>query len=277
MNERERWIIYPLLFFALGAALRDKFTQQVTTDRLHAGKIYCEELEVIDSEKPDRIVAKLSSNPPQRGKPNADRYGVFLLIDSEGKELCGVTNNQLQVSRIACNAVTVLDPKDPNRVLALLSAAEAAKPDGTTRRLGSLLLTDSDGVRQFGLADDQLVMRQIICEGLAVVNPEKRGQVLAALGSVPVNPEEEGAKSERYGVLALNNEQFGSLHGNPPQRPLENQPPQEPAEGEVEKPAEDVQEEPKSSSAAEATSEDEGSAEPAKTPADAAESPNDKE
>src|SRR3989337_1572037 len=111
MNERERWIIYPLLFFALGAALRDKFTQQVTTDRLHAGKILGEELQVIDSEKPDRIVAKLSSNPPQRDNPNADRYGVFLLIDSEGKELCGVTNNQLQVSRIACHAGTIIDPQ----------------------------------------------------------------------------------------------------------------------------------------------------------------------
>ncbi|MBL9161966.1 MAG: hypothetical protein JNL18_04405 [Planctomycetaceae bacterium] len=270
MNERERWIIYPLLFFALGAALRDKFTQQVTTDRLHAGKIYCEELEVIDSEKPDRIVAKLSSNPPQRDNPNADRYGVFLLIDSEGKELCGVTNNQLQVSRIACNAVTVLDPKDPNRVLALLTAAEAAKPDGTTRRLGSLLLTDNEGVRQFGLADDQLSMRQIVCEGVAVVNPENRGQVLAALGSVAVQPEGEGAKSERFGVLALNNEQFGSLHGNPPKRPLENQPPRDPAEGDDESPAEGPAADQKPAAGDEADTSGDAD-EPAKTPADAPE------
>jgi hypothetical protein len=275
MNERERWIIYPLLFFALGSALRDKFTQQVTTDRLFAGKIVCEEISVIDSEKPDRIVAQLTSNPPQRGKPNAERYGVFILRDSEDKELCGVTNNQLQVSRIACNAVTVLDPKDPNRVLAILSAAEAAKPDGTTRRLGSLLLTDSDGVRQFGLADDQLVMRQVICEGLAVVNPENSGQVLAALGSVPVKPDKEGDKAERFGVLALNNEQFGSLHGNPPKRPLENQAPKEPAP-EDEEAAEEGKEESKSSPAPDAANEDESSAEPAKTPADAAEGPSDK-
>jgi hypothetical protein len=184
---------------------------------------------VIDSEKPDRIVAKLSSNPPQRGNPSADRYGVFLLIDSEGKELCGVTNNQLIVSRIACNSVAVLDPQDPNRVLALLSAREAAKPNGAARRLGSLLLTDSDGIEQFGIADDQLSMRQIVCEGVAVVNPENRGQVLAALGSVAAKPAGRNAKTERFGVLALNNEQFGSLHGVPPQRPLESQPPQDSA------------------------------------------------
>ena len=224
MNERERWIVYPLLFFALGAGLRDKFTQQVTTDRLFAGKIACEELVVYDSEKPDRPVAKLSSNPPQGNAKNADRYGVFLLIDSEGKELCSVTNNQLLVSRIACNAVSILDPQNANRALALLTSATSAKPDGTSRRIGSLLLTDNEGNEQFGLADDQLSMRQIVCEGVAVVNPEKRDQVLAALGSVSAKPEGKEAKSERFGVLALNNEQFGSLHGNPPRRPLENQP-----------------------------------------------------
>jgi hypothetical protein len=275
MNERERWIIYPLLFFALGAALRDKFTQQVTTDRLHAGKILCEELQVIDSEKPDRIVAKLSSNPPQRDNPNADRYGVFLLIDSEGKELCGVTNNQLQVSRIACNAVTIIDPQNANRALALLTSATGTKPDGASRRLGSLILTDSDGNEQFGIADDQLSMRQIVCEGVAVVNPENRGQVLAALGSVSAKPEGENAKPERFGVLALNNQQFGSLHGNPPRSPLENRPQQqEPeADGEQQEPSEEG-----SSEAApeESTEKPDAAAEPPETPSADAEDAGDK-
>ena len=224
MNERERWIIYPLLFFALGAALRDKFTQQVTTDRVFAGKIQCEEIEVIDSEKPDRIVAKLSSNPPQRGNPNADRYGVFLLIDSEGKELCSVTNNQLLVSRIACNAVQILDPQNVNRGLAVLTSATTAKPDGTTRRLGSLLLTDSDGNEHFGLADDQLSMRKIFCEGVAVVNPDN-GQVLAGLGSVQVKTADGGDEIQRIGVLELNKQPFISVQGNRSTAPLENPPP----------------------------------------------------
>lgn len=39
MTERERWIVYPLLFLALGAAMRDKIfnltrTQQVLCERL---------------------------------------------------------------------------------------------------------------------------------------------------------------------------------------------------------------------------------------------------
>lgn len=44
MTERERWIVYPLLFLALGAALRDKLFEQTNTK-----KIRCQEL-VVTSE-----------------------------------------------------------------------------------------------------------------------------------------------------------------------------------------------------------------------------------
>ena len=220
MSERERWIIYPLLFFALGAALRDKFTHEVRTDRLHAGTVLCEELLVTDSEKPDRVVAKLTSNAPQRNRPTADRFGVFVLIDSEGKELCGVTNNQLQVSQIACNnvisqAVTVVDAQNPGKPLAQLSGAPAAAPDGSVRRVGRLVLTDSEGREHFGLADDQLKMRQIICEGVTVIDPDNPQRTLAALGSLAAPGDDPGGKPQRFGVLALNNQKFNSLLGNP--------------------------------------------------------------
>jgi Asp-tRNA(Asn)/Glu-tRNA(Gln) amidotransferase A subunit family amidase len=92
MNERERWIVYPLLFFALGAALRDKFLQRVTTDELVAKRIVCDELDVRDPAKDGRIVARLTSgSPPGQAGQNADRFGVLVLFDSEGRELCGVT------------------------------------------------------------------------------------------------------------------------------------------------------------------------------------------
>lgn len=219
MSERERWIVYPLLFFALGAALRDKFTHEVRTDRLHAGQIVCEELLVTDSEKPDRIVAKLTSNAPQRGRPDADRFGVLALFDSEGQELCGVTNNQLQVSQISCRNVfsqtmTVVDPQKPTQALAVLTAAQTAGPDRSPRRVGSLLLTDSEGTEWFSLADDQLQMRRIICEAIAVVDPDNPARTLAALGSLAAGQGADG-KPQRFGVLALNNQKFNSLLGNP--------------------------------------------------------------
>jgi hypothetical protein len=223
MTERERWIVYPLLFFALGAALRDKFTHQVRTDDLYAGKVWCEELNVMDSEKPDRIVAKLSSNPPQRGNASAERFGVFVLIDSENRELCGVTNNQLQVNQIACKNVTsqavmVVDPQNPTKPLALLTSANARMPDGKTQRMGSLLLTDSAGRQHFGLVDDQVYTRQIICEGVAVVDPADQRKTLAGLGSAVAREGGEG-RIERLGVLSLNGEIYDKVEGRPMRAP----------------------------------------------------------
>jgi hypothetical protein len=45
MSDRERWIIYPLLFLALGAALRDKLIDRTTTKSL-----VCQELLVMDEQ-----------------------------------------------------------------------------------------------------------------------------------------------------------------------------------------------------------------------------------
>lgn len=49
MSERERWIVYPLLFLALGAGLRDKLFDQTTSKR-----IVCQELTVVDEAPPGR-------------------------------------------------------------------------------------------------------------------------------------------------------------------------------------------------------------------------------
>src|SRR3954466_9616554 len=43
MTERERWIVYPLLFLALGAALRDKLVDRTTTKN-----IVCQQLSIVD-------------------------------------------------------------------------------------------------------------------------------------------------------------------------------------------------------------------------------------
>jgi len=45
MNERERWIVYPLLFLALGAGLRDKLREQTNTKLIR-----CQELVVTGEE-----------------------------------------------------------------------------------------------------------------------------------------------------------------------------------------------------------------------------------
>ena len=52
MSDRERWIVYPLLFLALGVALRDKLTQIVETRTVEARFVEAQSVEV------DRIRCK---------------------------------------------------------------------------------------------------------------------------------------------------------------------------------------------------------------------------
>jgi hypothetical protein len=236
MNERERWIVYPLLFFALGASLRDKFLQRVTTDELYAKHVICDELSVRDPAKDGRIVARLTSgSPPGAPGQNADRFGVLALFDSEGRELCGVTNDALQVRQIGCDeliskSMSVVDPLNPQRRLALLTSASSRQPDGATRRVGSLLLTDDRGAAIFGLANDQMQMRNIVCQGIAVVAPEDPSRVLAVLGSAMVQTNDREAEPQRVGVLQLNDQRLIGLTGSPTEAPVDAPPPPAPIE-----------------------------------------------
>ena len=70
MTERERWIVYPLLFLALGAALRDKLVDRTTTR-----SIVCEELLIVDEEstgpQSQRILAKIGRAKSKSGGKSA--------------------------------------------------------------------------------------------------------------------------------------------------------------------------------------------------------------
>ncbi|MEN1679054.1 MAG: hypothetical protein AAGJ46_05645 [Planctomycetota bacterium] len=72
MSERERWIVYPLLFLALGAALRDKLLKQTVADQ-----VICRQL-VVNNEA-GRIAAVINGEGLQTerlkaGLVDADRF-----------------------------------------------------------------------------------------------------------------------------------------------------------------------------------------------------------
>jgi hypothetical protein len=72
MTERERWVVYPLLFLALGAALRDKFI-----DRTTAKSIKCQELLVVDEQPLGReiLLARIGRVQPQESsRPAGDLF-----------------------------------------------------------------------------------------------------------------------------------------------------------------------------------------------------------
>lgn len=66
MSERERWIVYPLLFLALGAALRDKIIKTTESQR-----IKCQGLWVLDSNDETLLLLGPEQFPDVRpGAPN---------------------------------------------------------------------------------------------------------------------------------------------------------------------------------------------------------------
>jgi hypothetical protein len=73
MTERERWVVYPLLFLALGASLRDKLADRTTTK-----SIVCQELNVVDEEpiggEPPRVLARIGRMEPKSGGPSSAHF-----------------------------------------------------------------------------------------------------------------------------------------------------------------------------------------------------------
>jgi hypothetical protein len=76
MTERERWVVYPLLFLALGAALRDKLV-----DRTITKSIYCQELAIVDEEprggQSARVLARIGRSDAKSGSPG----GATFMLD----------------------------------------------------------------------------------------------------------------------------------------------------------------------------------------------------
>lgn len=153
MSERERWIVYPLLFFALGAAIRDKIVKEVRTDRLTADTIRCEAIAIVDPNDRQRVLAELSSTSAKpAGGTVAKRYGRLVLTDSDGREYFGLADDLLQMRHIRCEGVTVINPDDANKTLAQLTSMQAppASPGEGRERFGVLALNNQSYVQVFG-------------------------------------------------------------------------------------------------------------------------------
>jgi hypothetical protein len=89
MSDRERWIVYPLLFLALGAALRDKLVDRTTTK-----SIACQELRIVDEHPLGRepvLLARLGSIP--RSKAD-DPYSAQLVLNGQIEVVDRLSLNQ---------------------------------------------------------------------------------------------------------------------------------------------------------------------------------------
>lgn len=79
MSDRERWIVYPLLFLALAVSLRDKLTQTVRAERVE-----CRALILNDARQRPRLMLApaAAAESPSENPPEG-----LLLLDAQGREL----------------------------------------------------------------------------------------------------------------------------------------------------------------------------------------------
>jgi len=200
MSERERWIIYPLLFFALGAAVRDKILH-----RIDAKEIYCESLKIVDRQDPTGLAyAELSIKRAKPNDPNqlADRRGSLRLVDSEGHEICHLDSNSLRI-------IDQQGSKVPAFAELSIKQAKPHDPTQLADRVGLLRLVDSEGHVVCRL-DHNAFLPRLISKRLDIVDAigQQRAVATTEPGERILLPNgEETATSQ--GVIYLNNQKLG--------------------------------------------------------------------
>jgi hypothetical protein len=144
MTERERWIVYPLLFLALGAALRDKLSEHTKTK-----SIECQELIVYGEESAGRpSVPLVQIGAAKRSSADSPHMGqIFVngLIQAQGVQAEGIQADVIQAGSVNADnyyfrrepfapllrAIRGVLPADWLR--AQQQAAEAAEKDAQTK------------------------------------------------------------------------------------------------------------------------------------------------
>jgi hypothetical protein len=122
MNERERWVVYPLLFLALGAALRDKLIDQTISKR-----IVCQELTIVDDDvtgrHPGRELIKIGRLETAAGPS----YGIVQVngevLVNGGVRVNGVVDAR-QIANVGARVLQMLPGMSPAEFARMMQAAE---------------------------------------------------------------------------------------------------------------------------------------------------------
>jgi hypothetical protein len=99
MTERERWIVYPLLFLALGAALRDKLSEHTKNKRIE-----CQELIVFGDDSAGMPpVPLVQIGAVERKSADAPHVGQIVVsgqVVADAVQAEAIQSNQFQANEI---------------------------------------------------------------------------------------------------------------------------------------------------------------------------------
>jgi len=148
MNERERWIVYPLLVLALGASLRDKFSGSSTleADQIRCNEIRASQLVIADPQAGQpRIVLRTVPEPTISGTAPGTA-GQIELLDHAQRPQTVIQHGVVHSPGLRSQAIAVIDPAGKPRVHI------GVKPEGEPPAKGTVPLT-SGFVEVFGKGD----------------------------------------------------------------------------------------------------------------------------
>jgi len=165
MTERERWIVYPLIFFALGAAIRDKLfrhvaSKEIVCESLVAGEIHClsdvkcRSVVVVDRDDPRLVLVQLGQGVKQLDDgSNASSLGLLVLRDSKGEAICGVSNDSLYVKSVMCESAQVVASQQNTKPLIQLGSVAAR--DNRTGKTGEVGILSVNNQSYYGAPGQQ--------------------------------------------------------------------------------------------------------------------------
>lgn len=209
MSERERWIVYPLLFFALGAAVHDKMLHRVDTK-----EIYCESLKIVDQQNPNgRTYVELSieRNNPTDPAQRVEQRGQVRILDNQGQRVCQMDSRSL---------LLVSQPEKGKQAFAELAVNKTNpnNPASLAEEVGMLRLVDSEGRLVCALHENARLQR-VISNQLDIVDPDHQRRVMITTEKSPELANLNGEQTfTSQGVIQLNNPQVRMKIAPPPVR-----------------------------------------------------------
>lgn len=90
MTDRERWTVYPLLFLALGVAMRDKILEVVAVDNVRCESLVCNALVVADEQGKQQLLVSSSAGGVQCHNLFCD---ALIATNAEGQQQVVISSN----------------------------------------------------------------------------------------------------------------------------------------------------------------------------------------
>ena len=181
MTERERWIVYPLLFLALGASMRDKFTKPA---EFEATKLECDELRahrvvIVDplQDRPRLKLGTLTEAIAQSTGSTPNIAGQIEVLDSSQRVQTAITGGAVHTQALLSRGMVVVDPIGRPRVEIVTKVEHAGDAKNPPLTRGVLDIVGSDNV--------PAVLLSSTPEGGVVVARHARVPTAVVIGNTP--------------------------------------------------------------------------------------------